>query len=51
MSHKNEIVEYVNVFDELKKRNSILWTLFNPRNSELINAGAQAQSPQRTIAS
>ena len=36
-----------NIFEELKKRNSNLLSLFNLKNNEFLNIGAQAPSPSK----
>lgn len=36
-----------NVFGDLKKRNSGLMSLFNMKNTELLNIAAQAPSPSK----
>ena len=36
-----------NIFEELKKRNSNLLNLFNLKNNEFLNLGAQAPSPSK----
>lgn len=42
LDHKSE-----NIFDKLKTRGSILLTLFNLNNQEILNMGAQAPSPSK----
>ena len=54
-SHTANVMEHifhanahsVNVFDEMKRRQSILLTLFNLKNTEIINVATQAPSPSK----
>lgn len=46
-SKSKEPKHYRNIFHDLKDRKSILMTLFNPRNTEILNIGAQAPSPSK----
>lgn len=43
----NNNISKNNVFHDLKKRNSILLTLFNLKNPEILNLGAQAPPPSK----
>ena len=39
--------ECVSIFSELKKRKSILLTLFDSKSCEIINIGTQAAAPSK----
>ena len=39
--------KFINIFHHLKQRKSILLTLFNMKNKELFEIGAQAPSPSK----
>lgn len=44
MNKKNDVVS---AFNDLKKKKSILLTLFDTSNCEIINLGAQAPAPSK----
>ena len=46
-THHTHHPQHPNIFHELKKRDSILLTLFNMKNTEILNVGAQAPSPSK----
>ena len=47
MDKSQNHAKFVNIFQHLKQRKSILLTLFNMKNKELFELGAQAPSPSK----
>ncbi len=45
--HRNHSYEIRNIFDEMKSRKSILLTLFDVENNEVVNVAKQAPAPSK----